>query len=41
MPAALMPLGFHALNAARKQSRRRIFVIFQDVIRNLLPGDRQ
>ncbi|MBR0972639.1 MULTISPECIES: hypothetical protein [Bradyrhizobium] len=33
-----MPHGFQALNAEPKQSRRRFFVIFQDVIRYLLPS---
>ena len=41
MPVAHIPHGFQALNAETNQSRRRIFVIFQDVIRNLLPSDRQ
>ncbi|RTM12423.1 MAG: hypothetical protein EKK33_16780 [Bradyrhizobiaceae bacterium] len=41
MPAAHMPHGFQALNAGPKQSRRRIFVIFQDVSRYLLPSGGQ
>ncbi|WP_407188262.1 hypothetical protein [Bradyrhizobium centrosematis] len=33
-----MPHGFQALNAGPKQSRRRFFVVFQDVNRYLLPS---